>query len=74
MEECPVCKKWTFSYNPRAEMKVCFTCNHVEQLSYDSFLVQKNIIEYLKYPCFVQSEAPKQAVPIIRAPVLRIKP
>ncbi|MDD5015544.1 MAG: hypothetical protein PHW73_10710 [Atribacterota bacterium] len=60
MEECPNCKKWTLSYDPRTEMKFCFDCKFIEHLSYDRFIDQENVIDLLRYPGNTEVERNKQ--------------
>lgn len=50
MEECPNCKKWTLSYDPKAEMSTCLVCGFKQSLAYNIFIEQKNVINNLSYP------------------------
>jgi phage FluMu protein Com len=59
MEECPKCKKWTLFYNPRTEAMTCVSCNYQEQVKYESFIKQRNIVELLRYPSFKETKLAK---------------
>jgi acetyl-CoA carboxylase beta subunit len=50
MEECPKCKKWTLFYNPRNETMTCASCNYRENVKYETFVKQRNIVDLLRYP------------------------
>jgi len=50
LEECPNCGKWTLTYNPKAEIKICMNCNYRKNVKYELFIEQKNVINYLSYP------------------------
>lgn len=62
MEECPKCEKWTFSYNPKAEMKVCFSCGYNVKFPFDQFINEKNVINFLSYPKHKRIEENNQMV------------
>lgn len=50
LEECPKCKKWTLFYDPRRETMICASCNFQEQMKYEAFVKQRNVVESLRYP------------------------
>jgi len=50
MEECPKCKKWTLFYDPKTENKICCTCDYKEQVEYDSYIKESNVVSFLRYP------------------------
>jgi acetyl-CoA carboxylase beta subunit len=51
MEECPECRSWTYYYDPQSENKICLTCGHKEQVKYDAYIKESNVINFLRYPC-----------------------
>jgi len=59
LEECPKCKKWTLYYNPRSEAMVCASCNYQEKIKYESFIKQRNIVEFLRYPSIKETKLTK---------------
>lgn len=66
MEECPNCKTWTLAYDPRAEMKMCRTCGYVTKVTFEAFVEQKNVINYLSYPWNRTIENAKQIICVVQ--------
>lgn len=50
MDKCPVCKRYTLSYNPQAEESYCYECGFKAKLPYGEYIALKNCIENLHYP------------------------
>jgi len=59
MEECPKCKKWTLFYNPRNETMTCASCNYQENVKYETFIKERNIVDLLRYPCLKETKLEK---------------
>jgi hypothetical protein len=54
MDECPKCKRWTLSYDPRSETQKCSNCGYEKYVKYDNYINEKNMINDLFYPSKVK--------------------
>jgi hypothetical protein len=50
MDECPTCKRWTLSYDPRSEIQKCSNCGYEKHVKYDDYVKENNMINDLFYP------------------------